>query len=323
MAPTTNYDAMATAQQPVVSFADRESNRYLIFTGDLAHSTSSAHPAGGLDLGSPCIRPFAGGAGFLNRCLLTPMIKVAVRRIDAEIPDGTLIGNRIQSRDAFGRLTNYVDVPLYPGPEADNLVRLYGDWGLREVECLRGFNQTEVSAMRLNSFFFPQWPKLPDFSSDLIAHLEERFAAAKKAEGVNRLLPIIAEDYLKAANANHNWMFKFIEQTHGYMSLPENHLAFRAKYEDVDLHFLKRLNMQRRDKDLQTMVQTQELIGKVLADKGVTNNQGLSAEQFTDAMQKVLAANAQMMQQIMKQTMESAKKPENQEPPKGKPDDTE
>jgi hypothetical protein len=305
VAARPNIDQLAEVEPFLTSLVDRESTRYLIFTGDLPSPASPVHPAGGIDLGSLCVRPYAGAPGFFNRCLITPVIKVAVRRIAEEIPDGMMVTQRVRDRDAWGRPTDYVDVPLYPGDEAESLKRSYAPWGLREIEVLRGRHQTEVSAMRLNSFFFPQWPDLPETVDEIIAHLEQRQQAAK--HDTNRIILVsVGETLLEAAKANKNWMFGFVEASHAQMSSPPTDPNYKAKYDAVDLHFLDRLGMQRRDQDLQTMVSTQELIGKVLTNQGLTNNQGLTAEQFTIAMQSILKANSEHLAQVMERTLSAS-----------------
>jgi hypothetical protein len=297
-----NIDQLVEVAPLSTALIDRETTRYLVFTGDLPAPESPVHPAGGIDLGSLCVRPFAGAPGFFNRGLITPCIKVAVRRIAEEIPDGMTVVQRVRDRDAWGRPTDYVDVPLYPGDEAEALLRPYSNWGLREVAVLRGRHQAEVSAMRLNSFYFPNWPEMPETADELIEHLEVRVSAAKH-DSNRAILQSVGETLLEAAHANRNWMFGFIEASHAQMASPPADPNYKAKYDEVDLHFLMRLGMQRRDHDLQTMVSTQELIGKVLAGQGLTNNQGLTAEQFTMAMQAVLAANSAQMEKVLERTL--------------------
>lgn len=251
-----------------MSALNREAPRYLFFAGDLWDSKLPGRPAGGLDLGSPVVKPpMVGPPGFLHRCLITPCTTATRTILKEEVPEGIRSFRQREAMDA-GKIVamDLVDVALYPGPEVDNLITLYGGWGVIEVKALAGKTPAEVSQMRLNTTIFPNWPDLPKLNSDVIAHLRRVWDTFAQTGGAAaKLLTQVVDELIQGTERCDEWMRARLDATHGAMALPAGDSHRKAVYDRQDLHFLERTGLQRRDQELRTIVDTQSLIAQALA----------------------------------------------------------
>lgn len=273
----------------------REAPRWLFFAGDFPSTVSEVSPAGGVDFGSACIVPPAGKLGFMNRCLVTPMIVTWHAYNRREVPDGMRIRELMPGRDVLGKPTDTVHVPVLPGPEFAVLERSYSHWGLKEIECLRGKSPEEVVGLRINTCFFPEWPKLPEHNIDVITHIDERRNFFNKA--TNRDLYMkIADEMVASVMTTHQWMRGHVDEVHALFQLPANDKNRKSSYDKVDLHFIHRAQLQRRDQDQITMVETQAHIAKMLGTMQQQPQQPvMSAEDFLKTIQGMLQQNAELV----------------------------
>ena len=275
---------------------NRESPRWLFFAGDFPNTVTDVSPAGGIDFGSPCIVPPAGKLGFMNRCLVTPLVVTWHAYNRREVPEGMRIREAMPGRDVLGQPTDTVHIPSLPGPEWAVLERGYAQWGLREIECLRGKSPEEVVQLRVNTCFFPEWPNLPEYNVDLIQHIDERRSFFNKA--TNRDLYMkIADEMVASVMATHNWMRGHVDSVHASFGLPATEPGHKSHYDKVDLHFIHRAKLQRRDQSQTTMVETQAALAKMVAGMQMQQQAQpqMSAADFLQSMQMMLAQNADLV----------------------------
>lgn len=279
----------------------REAPRWLFFAGDLPDTVSDSSPAGGSSFPSRCIVPWSGPPGFMNRCLVTPLIIVSVDMDKHEVPDGWAVLSGASGRDQMGRLTDNVKIPLYPGTDVEPLMRGYEHWGLKEIVCLRGQTPEQVVPLKINSIFFPNWPELPETNADLRAHVEARRQNFARQNAAKIYLQV-ADEMLEAINQTDIWMRNHISAVHSMMGMPHGHPEHKAVYDRVDMLFLRRTGMQRRDQDLMTMTQTQKDITELMSrDSG--------GALTPDALRAILAENAKLLQAALVSALATVQKP--------------
>jgi hypothetical protein len=300
MANTPNIDGGTAAvlqHSREVGPVARETPRWLFFAGDAPRSKRPAYPAGGLDLGSPCVIPPRGKPGYMNRCLITPCVEVLYPLNKQEVPVGVKVAEVIPGRDAFGRVTDTVHVSVYPGEELEVMWRSYRGWGLQEIEALRGKKPEEVAPLKLNSLFFPDWPTLPETNQEVIDHLTARKSFFNKSEN-KALYHAVADEMIEGVRKVDQWMRNHVDAVHACFLLPIDHEGHRANYDPVDLHFIHRAKLQRRDKDLSTMADTQAAIAQILAGGG-QQAAGVTQEQFLESLKMILQQNNEAIKESL------------------------
>lgn len=264
----------------------REAPRYIFFAGDLPDSRRQDRPAGGIDLGSPCIKPFSGAPGFVHRCVITPMLLATKKMVKEEIPEGMpTYGLRDEGHAAAGATnvrgigTEYGNIPIYPGAEIEGLIAGYGEWGLVEIECLRGMQPGEVQALNLNATIFPDWPSLPATNKELRDYLVGKREEIFKGDSPHRAIYLEVLGYLlRSVDAVDGWMHRELDDAHGRMQLPSTDDRYKGRYDRRDFLFLERTGMARRDRELKDIVTTQQDLARTAAALAAGNNAAPMAE---------------------------------------------
>jgi hypothetical protein len=295
----TNFDIDGGAARSIMVDAGRENKetpRWLFCAADFPGTVGDVQPAGGIDFGSICIVPPAGKLGFMNRCLVTPMVITWHPYNRREVPEGMRVREVLPGKDVLGKPTDMVHIPALPGPEFENLMRGYAHWGIREIEALRGKSPEEVVGMRVNTFFFPDWPKLPETNRELIEYIDGRRPFFQKAQNKDLYMKI-ADEMIASVRATHNWMRGHIEEVHAAFNLPSTEPNHKSHYDKVDLHFIDRAELQRKDREQSTMVETQAQLAKMMAAQQAAP--AMTAEQFLASMKIMLEQNSELVKEAL------------------------
>jgi hypothetical protein len=276
----------------------KDAPRWLFSASDFPGTKGDSSPAGGIDFGSPCIVPFRGMPGFMNRCLITPCITVPRRVPKQEVPIGTDILTLNPGRDDMGRVTDYVDIPLYPAEELQYLMLAYKAWGLREITTLIKRSPEEVAPLQINTTIFPDWPTLPNTNAELKDYLQRRRTHLGRTHAARDVFVALIDELLEAVDTADAWQRRHLDAVHSSMRLPPEHLEHKPAYDPVDITFLERTGVPRYDSGLRNIAESQAAIGQLLASQ-VTNaggGSGMTAEQFADTLKSVLRENAAFVQ---------------------------
>lgn len=254
----------------------------------------------------------------MNRCLITPCITVPRKVPKQEVPVGTDILTVNPGRDDMGRVTDYVDIPLYPAEELNYLMLAYKAWGLTEVTTLIKRSPEEVAPLQINSTIFPDWPTLPNTNAELKEYLQRRRAHLGRTHAARDVFVAILDELLTAVDAADAWQRRHLDAVHSSMRLPPEHLEHKPAYDPVDITFLERTGVPRYDSGLKNIADSQAAIGQLLAGQVASagGGGGMTAEQFADTLKLVLRENAVFIQSEISKAMRPPV-PEAPEAPQG------
>ncbi len=217
---------------PVDVVEDRR-ERYFFYPGD---EPGLAAP-GGLSVQSLSIPN-----KLIRRCEVTPCMTVQAPARMQEIPDGS----RIRGTEDYARgIARYW---LYSGSEAANLTEQYGNqldaahnWGLVELDMLRGIPVAEVASLRITETFFPQYPLIPETNAGVIKQISTVIEKMQVAEVPARtLLLSIGQKMIDAVEAAHRHMVDVISATNIAVTLPSTEPGYKRNFDERDRLFALR-----------------------------------------------------------------------------------
>lgn len=142
----------------------------------------------------------------------------------------------------------------YAFHEAERLVELETraerQTGLFEMTALNSVLGTEVyRKVNLNALFFPDWPRLPEKTADVVAVLEARIAQLKASTPPDmpaHYLPVIfdvGDQLLEAARRADFVQKHLLNYTHTCLKLTPKDDGFKRSYDSVDYEMLRRTGM--------------------------------------------------------------------------------
>ncbi len=217
---------------PVDVVEDRR-ERYFFYPGD-----EPGLPApGGLSVQSLSIPN-----KLIRRCEVTPCLTVQVPARMQEIPDGS----RIRGTEDYARgIAKYW---LYSGSEAANLIEQYGNqldaahnWGLVELDMLRGVPVAEVASLRITETFFPRYPLIPETNAELIKQISAVIERLTVAEIPGRtLLLSIGQKMIDAVESAHRHMVDVVSATNIAVTLPSTEPGYKRNFDERDRLFALR-----------------------------------------------------------------------------------
>lgn len=222
MIPTTPIDVVEDRRE-----------RYFFYPGD---EPGLAAP-GGISVQSLSIPN-----KLIRRCEVTPCLTVQVPARMQEIPDGS----RIRGTEEYSRgIAKYW---LYSGSEGSNLLEQYGnkldsahDWGLVELDMLRGLSVADVASLRITETFFPQYPLIPETNAGLIKQINSVIEKMQVAEVPARtLLLSIGQKMLDAVDSAHRHMVDVISATNIAVTLPSTEPGYKRNFDERDRLFALR-----------------------------------------------------------------------------------
>lgn len=275
------FDGLAEQMQAyeIVSAEDRR-ERYFFFAGDVGDVSGP----GGMRVQSRCVPRQT-----LYRGMLTPVVTVRRLELTNLIPSGGAIPgseNRVKSGCS--------EYWVFAGPEAMTMLQEYGNgtdftrnWGLVEVapDMLRGLDwDKEVKPLKIQQFFFPEWPRVPETNRDMRAHIEARIAEIPKSGdanvAINRDLYLtVGADMLRAVEAAQSHQEYICANSNQGIAEPRGSEAHKRGFDARDEACFRRSEMIKNTQALQRVAE--EMKNGVKAASG-----GLSE----DALQRILAA---------------------------------
>jgi len=186
---------------------------------------------------------------YLLRGEITPCRSYRQKANLYEIREGDLIpGSKERDKDGKEVWGSYI---RYAYHEAERLVALESraerKTGLVEITALNSDLGGQVyRKVNLNELFFPDWPKLPEKTSDVIAALEIRIAELKAAQPVDMpdfYLPVIfavGDQLIEAARRADFIQRDLLTYTHTCLKLTPKDEGFKRAYDSVDYEMLAR-----------------------------------------------------------------------------------
>lgn len=202
--------------------------RYLFFAGDEPNMPDP----GGMMVQSPVIP-----GKTLWRCAVTPAVSIPIKMRREEIPDGRILDGTDNGKGLASML-------LPCGPEVDELLAQYGHpdkaqwqkrWGLVELTELRGMMPREVAKFNLTTFFFPDFPDVPQTNKEVEALLK-----AKIEQADNDLTEKIGKRMLEAVHQAQSFQQKLIQSGNMRVTYPDTNDGFKPGFDSKDELFAQR-----------------------------------------------------------------------------------
>lgn len=186
---------------------------------------------------------------YLLRGEITPCRTYKQKANLLEIREGDKIPGS-EERDKDGREV-WGSYYRYAFHEAERLVELEKraerQTGLFEMTALNTELGNEVyRKVNLNELFFPDWPRLPEKTEDVINLLETRIAELKASTPSNmpaHYLPVIfevGEQLIEAARRSDHVQRYLLAYTHTCLKMTPKDEGFKRGYDSVDYEMLKR-----------------------------------------------------------------------------------
>jgi len=175
----------------------------------------------------------------IRRCEVTPCLTVQVPARMQEIPDGS----RIRGTEEYSRgIAKYW---LYSGSECSNLLEQYGNmldaahnWGLVELDVLRGMPVGEVAKLHVTETFFPEYPRIPETNADVMRQINAALDRIRVTDTPARtLLLAIGQKMLDAVEAAHRHMTDVIAATNIAVTLPSTEPGYKRNFDERDRLF--------------------------------------------------------------------------------------
>ena len=189
---------------------------------------------------------------YLLRGEITPCRTYAQKANLLEIREGELIPGS-QERDKDGREV-WGSYYRYAHHEAERLAELEKraerQAGLFEVTALNTELGNQVyRKVNLNELFFPEWPRLPEKTEDVIKVLQSRIAELKASTPSDmpaHYLPVIFEvgdQLIEAARQADHVQRHLLAYTHTCLKMTPKDEGFKRGYDSVDYEMLKRTGL--------------------------------------------------------------------------------
>jgi len=238
--------------------------------------------------------------GYLLRGEITPCRTYRQKANLVEIREGELIPGS-QERDKDNREV-WGSYYRYAYHEAERLVELETraerQTGLFEVTALNSTLGTEVyRKVKLEELFFPDWPRLPEKTADLVAVLEGRIAQLKASTPPDmppHYLPVIfavGDQLLEAARRADFVQKHLLNYTHTCLKLTPKDEGFKRAYDGPDYEMLKRTGLPEVHA---AEVQTAQALEKLSERR---DDEGL--KELVGALKVQAEQNAQILQLLM------------------------
>lgn len=211
--------------------------RYFFFAGDIP-----GFPApGGMSVDSGCILM----QKFL-RCRITPCLTRMMRMRKGDIPEGNIIPGTLDG--------DFAQKWVFSGPESERLLFDYGNkldttrnWGLIELEELRGWTVNQVQQLNLTNYFFPDYPNIPKTNMEVLSHLEAvgeqlSYDIAVKTEH-REMYKAILHRMKEAVKAAQSFQMRALDKSNTDILRPSGEPSRKEQFDPRDYLFSERTSV--------------------------------------------------------------------------------
>lgn len=215
--------------------------------------------------------------GFINRCLVTPVLALPVWDKGEEVPDEMVVRYRNGGSEAL-----YL---IPPTPIFRTIIKEYGHWGVVELTSLRDMEPERVADLDIDNFVFPDG--IPGTYSEITACLNKALKALGHDETSKVYRGCIA-DMQKSVNICQGFDVALVDEAEAAIerSKTDSKYAGMSTYDEFSMRALARLERERRDHALLHQADTQKEIVGALPDliKGLAVGQANSTQALAEAI---------------------------------------
>lgn len=232
--------------------------------------------------------------GKVQRGRVTPVLPFPLWDKFEGVPQGLQVRVRGQQWINSESVPEEAQYILQPDPLFRHIMENYGDWGIVELEALRGMSPAQVIALNIDDTFFPKG--VPATYTLMKERILETAAEVKSSPNY----PVyrqIAQDMLKGIDGCIRYDNARVDEVEGNIERSKSNPAYQSTYCAMSIRMLARLERGRKDEALIRSVASRDdamkLIPELLKgikDQAANANTGISASDLVAAVKEIVAA---------------------------------